>query len=255
MMKLLFFDIDGTLAIERNVPASAEEGIRQCREKGDLVFICTGRNVNYVKRNFAKYADGCICHNGRLAYVGEELIFSAPLRRDQIEELVGRLKELEAGYVFHTLKHGYYEGPEEGFEYMKAVGDPGYLLKGFDERDDEYYNFDIYFRDVPHRDRIRDALSDICILNPHGPHPSADMTVIDVGKGDAIVAVAEKLGIDIRNTYAFGDGMNDIGMLKAAGHGIAMGNGTSETKAAAEFITTDIDHDGVYNGLKHYGLI
>jgi hydroxymethylpyrimidine pyrophosphatase-like HAD family hydrolase len=81
------------------------------------------------------------------------------------------------------------------------------------------------------------------------------MTVIDVGKGDAIVAVAEKLGIDIRNTYAFGDGMNDIGMLKAAGHGIAMGNGTSETKAVAEFITTDIDHDGVYNGLKHYGLI
>ena len=56
-------------------------------------------------------------------------------------------------------------------------------------------------------------------------------------------------------TVFVGDGVNDVCMLEAAGHGVAMGNAVPETKAAAEYVTDDIDKDGVYNGLKHYGLI
>jgi hydroxymethylpyrimidine pyrophosphatase-like HAD family hydrolase len=44
-------------------------------------------------------------------------------------------------------------------------------------------------------------------------------------------------------------------MLEAAGHGIAMGNGVDALKEKAEYITTEILKDGVYLGLKHYGLV
>ena len=44
-------------------------------------------------------------------------------------------------------------------------------------------------------------------------------------------------------------------MLAFVAHGIAMGNGTDVAKNAAEFVTTDIHADGIWNGLKHYGLI
>ena len=81
------------------------------------------------------------------------------------------------------------------------------------------------------------------------------MSVFGTDKGDALKAVAGKLGVDINDTYAFGDGLNDVCMMKAAGHGIAMGNGQDLTKQAAEYITSDINEDGVYLGLKHYGLI
>ena len=104
-------------------------------------------------------------------------------------------------------------------------------------------------------DIMRKALDGVSLVNPHGPHPSADITVLGVDKGTAIEHVAEKLGVAIEDTYAFGDGVNDVCMLEAAGHGVAMGNAVPETKAAAEYITTSIDQDGVYNGLKHYGLI
>jgi hydroxymethylpyrimidine pyrophosphatase-like HAD family hydrolase len=67
--------------------------------------------------------------------------------------------------------------------------------------------------------------------------------------------VAEKLGVPLENTYAFGDGVNDLCMIEAAGHGIAMGNAVDALKEKAEFITTPILEDGVYNGLKHYNLI
>ena len=253
-MHLVFFDIDGTLATGKNVPQSAAEAIRILREKGDLVFICTGRNVNYVRRSFSQYADGYVTNNGRLAFIDDECVFDVPLTKEQVSELVLVMDELKAGYVFHTKDHGYYGGPEEGLGPIRDVGDPGYISVGLDP-DQTYYNFDIYIRDEAHRDMVAKRTEGICILNPHGPHPTADMTVIGTGKAETILAVARHLGVDIEDTYAFGDGMNDIGMMKAAGHGIAMGNGTDQTKEAAEYVTTDIDDDGVYNGLKHYGLI
>jgi hydroxymethylpyrimidine pyrophosphatase-like HAD family hydrolase len=61
--------------------------------------------------------------------------------------------------------------------------------------------------------------------------------------------------VPLENTYALGDGMNDISMLKMAGHSIAMGNGQEAVKEAAEYVTTGINEDGVWNGLKHYHLI
>ena len=52
-----------------------------------------------------------------------------------------------------------------------------------------------------------------------------------------------------------GDGENDIGMLQHCAIGIAMGNAADNTKKSADYVTDDIDEDGVYNALKHYGLI
>ena len=52
-----------------------------------------------------------------------------------------------------------------------------------------------------------------------------------------------------------GDSENDLDMLAAAAVGIAMGNGTERAKATADYVTTAFDDDGIYNGLKHFGLI
>ena len=54
---------------------------------------------------------------------------------------------------------------------------------------------------------------------------------------------------------AFGDGGNDISMLRHAGIGVAMGNATDEVKAAANYTTTAVDEDGILNALVHFGVI
>ena len=54
---------------------------------------------------------------------------------------------------------------------------------------------------------------------------------------------------------AFGDGGNDVSMLRYAGIGVAMGNANDDVKAHADYVTTSIDEDGVANALKHFGLI
>ena len=54
---------------------------------------------------------------------------------------------------------------------------------------------------------------------------------------------------------AFGDGGNDIDMLKHAGIGVAMGNAGENIKEIADYITTSVDDDGITNALKHFNVI
>lgn len=54
---------------------------------------------------------------------------------------------------------------------------------------------------------------------------------------------------------AFGDGGNDISIIRRAGTGVAMGNAGDNVKAAADYVTTSVDDDGVMNALVHFGVI
>ena len=54
---------------------------------------------------------------------------------------------------------------------------------------------------------------------------------------------------------AFGDGGNDLDMLVHAQIGVSMGNAADAVKAAADYITDDVDHDGVWNALINLGIL
>jgi len=254
-MSIAFFDIDGTLAIGHDVPESAAQAVAQMRANGHRVFICTGRPRAYAEKHFGTYADGFVCNNGRLAFMGDQKLHNRALTAEQISTFVQALDAEGSGYAFLEEWCGYYGGNEAYRAIAESVWDPGMLKDGVDPQTIHAFNFDIYFKDAAHRERIAAALGNACLVNPHGPHPSADVTVVGCDKGDAVRGVAEALGMAIEDTFAFGDGINDLSMIRAAGHGVAMGNAVDEVKVAAEFVTTDIDKDGIKNALSHYGLI
>ena len=89
----------------------------------------------------------------------------------------------------------------------------------------------------------------------HEPDGILEIGQAGHSKASGIERLCASLGIAKEDTYAFGDSANDVEMLEFVAHGIAMGNGTDVAKNAAEFVTTDIHKDGIWNGLKHYGLI
>ncbi len=74
---------------------------------------------------------------------------------------------------------------------------------------------------------------------------NVEINAQDATKGKALLALANHLGVSQTKTYAFGDGLNDIPMLRDAGTGIAMENATDTVKAAADTVTGLCDADGV----------
>ena len=101
---------------------------------------------------------------------------------------------------------------------------------------------------------VEDALSDRFDFMDHG-----DGIIEAVPKGTSkatgIAWLCEHLNIAKEDTYALGDSINDLEMLGFVGHSIAMGNASQMAKDAAEYVTTHIHEDGVFNALKHYNLI
>ena len=82
-----------------------------------------------------------------------------------------------------------------------------------------------------------------------------DIIPKDGGKTAGIQAVLEHYGIKKEECMAFGDGGNDKDMLQYAGIGIAMGNATEDVKQVADYVTKDIDEDGILHGLQQFHVL
>ena len=88
-----------------------------------------------------------------------------------------------------------------------------------------------------------------------GGAKGADVLEKRNSKANGLRILCEYWGVDMERTYAFGDSMNDIEIIQAAGTGIAMGNGVQALKDVADYVTADIDKDGVYKACEHFHLI
>jgi len=74
-------------------------------------------------------------------------------------------------------------------------------------------------------------------------------------KATGIRFLMEKYDIPLERIYAFGDSNNDLPMLKYAHTSIAMGNSSKQVLETADYITTDVDKDGIWNALKWLGVL
>ena len=147
-MSIAFFDIDGTLAEGIHVPASAEAALARMRANGHLAFICTGRPRAYAEKHFASYADGFVCNNGRLAFMGEKHLHDRALSADEVRELAAILDTQAAGYVFLEEWRGHYGGDPAYLPVAEQVWGPVMLSQGVDADTIHAFNFDIYFSDI-----------------------------------------------------------------------------------------------------------
>ena len=75
------------------------------------------------------------------------------------------------------------------------------------------------------------------------------------GKVAGIRRFLEDFSISQEEIMAFGDGENDMDMLKFAGIGIAMGNADTQVKAIADEVTESVDENGVVRALYRHGLL
>lgn len=260
-MKLVFFDIDGTLwDAKRYIPDSTVAAIRELRANGNMAFLCSGRaraNIN-APELFEIGFDGVVAACGNHVDIGGKVLYEKLLPAELVKKIIsvtrsGNMPIVLEGPGIHWIS-------PKGFE-----GDPyvDYLYKSLGEnaRDLEEYTPEMkinkFSADVW---KTTDYETIKAELSPYMDTLEHDGTVVEfipkgTSKADGIKFLCEYLNIPVEDTYAVGDSINDIDMLEFAGHGIAMGNATEPALKAAEYVTTTLHEDGIWNALSHYGLI
>lgn len=83
----------------------------------------------------------------------------------------------------------------------------------------------------------------------------ADINIKGIDKGSGVREYLNLRGLIKDEAISFGDGGNDIPMLENTGIAVAMGNSCDSLKAVADFVTDDIDRDGLAHAIRHFGLM
>lgn len=255
-IRALFFDIDGTL-VDRNhrPPESTLRALKAAHEKGLLVFVATGRTKAMVLPMFDIFDfDGIVAMTGQYCFDRSgQLLHTMPLDKDDVR-LMMKIQEtdpfpclvVEGDECFTTMHADIIT------EHFTACGLPIpelYDISRIEEND--VYQFITYYPETSNPKLA--PLKNIRITN--AASFCHDVLPASGGKHVGILKVAEHFGISKDEIMAFGDGKNDVDMLTNVGFSVAMGNACPETKAIADYITDDVDEDGVFNALKHFGII
>lgn len=259
-MKGIFFDIDGTLwDRERRIPKSTQTALSKLHENGIYTFICSGRAPSYITDPslLALGFDGILAGLGTYVTFGDQELVCETIAPGQLQQTLAVLKKYHMpvvleGKTYHYLTAADFAG-DPFLEVLRSeLGD--HLLEiGAYEMQWEVNKFSAVIGQADYQR----ALEELSPWYDFLVHENSVVEGVPKGfsKASGIRAVCEHLGIEQKDTYAFGDSVNDLEMLTFVAHGIAMGNGTPEAKAAADYVTDEIHKDGIYNACKHFGLI
>ncbi len=259
-IKALFFDIDGTLVSFRThlIPQSTVDALEKAKRNGVEVYISTGRPVMIINNlgQIEHLIDGYITTNGARCFVGDHTVCLHPILQADVKEVVA------------DADHNGYSVIVVGERHLVVYHPTDIVKKVFvEELGVVNLDFSTHLEALGHEEILQ--LTPFCSAGQEAAlmprlnnctsgrwHPAfTDITSADADKGKGLQAMAEYLGLDISETMAFGDGGNDISIIREAGVGVAMGNAGDNLKAVADYITTSVDEDGVKNALEKYGVI
>ncbi|MGQ4005454.1 Cof-type HAD-IIB family hydrolase [Francisellaceae bacterium CB300] len=263
MKKAFFFDIDGTLVhkvgdklavSEKNI-----EAILKLREQGYKTFIATGRTHGFVPPLVLDLPmDGFITANGSVVEIDNKVIYEKLFPQDAINHVLEFCEKHNHDWLFEG-KLAYTNNLESqaliSFYKNVVVNKDKIFEANYSNLDDKViYNALILGDDIDVMG-LQHTLGNGYVTAPHLGHGYVDCYLEGNTKADGIDKAIKHLGLEDYQTYAFGDGNNDLEMFERVDVAVAMENASDELKAKANLITKANYQDGVYYGLKKLDLI
>lgn len=266
-IKLIAIDLDGTLLdSKKHLPDANRQALIQCVQKGIWIVPCTGRTVHGIPAEIKdisgiRYA---ITTNGAVIEDMEEnaVIDTQMLSWEHALELLNLVDSYHVMYDPYIDRRGITE--PRFYEHLAEYGLSSELQEMVYQTRDVHPNIiefveknhkpvekiNLFFPNMEERARLRAELEkrgDVLITSSL-PN-NLEINAFGATKGEAILRLASHLGISGKQTMAIGDGENDFSMIKKAGTGVAMKNGSKELRGAADYITDSNDENGVASAI------
>ena len=270
-IRIISLDLDGTLLnSNKELSPGNLAALERAAAAGIHIVPTTGRFFDAMpevirKLPFVRYA---ITINGAEAvdlHTGE-VIYRAEMPWQLVVELMSELDELPVIYDCFMDNRAYMtEALKEKID--TTASDPHYRkmlhelrrpvpeLKAYlAQQGRNVQKMQFFSRDAALRRRLLEEIP----LRYEGVYASSsvvdnvEVNQIHANKGEALMALADHLGIAHEATMSFGDGLNDLSMIRDAGIGVGMANACDEIKAAADWITLSCDEDGVARGIERF---
>ena len=254
MIKIAFFDVDGTLVTSDNrVLESTERALASLRAHGVRTVLATGR-AEYEMPACVKLDDfdSLVMLNGQLCYDERGVYRSAPIPAADVAAVVdavraGKFEVLvlqgDCCYVSRTQRT---IDVEEKIHVRYREGDIARALEH------PVYQFCAYV-DEAHEHMVTDVAH--AVRTTRWTQLFCDVIPKEGGKGPGIAATLERYGLSASEAIAFGDGENDLSMFELCGESVAMGNAWDQVKERATYVTDSCDEDGIWNACAHFGLV
>ncbi len=257
---LISFDIDGTLVDEKDImPESARQAVFRARQNGHICVINTGRTLNFVGEAIPELSwfDGMLLGCGTMVVYGGETLLHKTFSKEQSLRIVEGLRHHGIDAVLEGRDNNYLEPPDRMVYPFFAEYAQKFSEFPFGSWEDAVGHFDKFFAYVEDRHRMDAFAGEFSEVLDFIDRQRGFFEIIPKGcsKASVMEYLAEALGIPIEETAAVGDGSNDIAMLKCAGRSIAMGSGSDEVKELADFVTTSVEDDGIWNALAWLGVL
>lgn len=272
-IKMIGFDLDGTLLTDqKELGEYTVQILKRAVEEGIVILPITGRPLcglpeevtGLTGLRYAITANGARILDLKNAAVLKEQLVSVETA-EKILDILGNYDSLREIYYDGTgyaerekleqIDHFFEEGPMA--EYVRSTRQPvENLMDKFRQESREVDKVQGVFADLGEREAALDEIRKLEGVTITGAlHNNIEVNAAGVDKGNALLWLAQYLGIAPEETMAFGDGNNDITLLEKAGTGVAMKNGIEEVKHAADRITEKTnDEEGAAKFIETYVL-
>lgn len=272
-IKMIGFDLDGTLLTDqKELGEYTVQILKRAVEEGIVILPITGRPLcglpeevtGLTGLRYAITANGARILDLKNAAVLKEQLVSVETA-EKILDILGNYDSLREIYYDGTgyaerekleqIDHFFEEGPMA--EYVRSTRQPvENLMDKFRKESREVDKVQGVFADLGEREAALDEIRKLEGVTITGAlHNNIEVNAAGVDKGNALLWLAQYLGIAPEETMAFGDGNNDITLLEKAGTGVAMKNGIGEVKHAADRITEKTkDEEGAAKFIETYVL-
>lgn len=259
MIKIVFFDMDGTLLdYGADMPsASTMLALRALQDKGVKIVVATGRPPYATPRFPGVEWDASIHFNGSLAFVHDTIVHATTISPADIEKLRHWSQKNGKPVLFaakQEMRAPFFDPLLE--EYMAIARQHCEVIEP--ERDLEtFLDQPIYqgmiAMPVTEKETLLDGLESVDMV---GWYPTAsDLVPKGSSKGASVQKVLAYFGFSKAEAMAFGDGDNDLEMLQAVGLPVSMGNATPAVRQADRFVTRSVKADGIAYALRHFEVL